>query len=1174
MDWTNWKIYFVIAILVAIVIIILWYRCPTVDYERLPGRPDSQKFLAPAPVLNDRNLYTFCDLPLTISTGWGCNFDTTIYNVSDIHFNLSYIDSNGNEIPINNNIANDTDGLDITNVEADYNYIYEYSLNDISPGHYTLKIESFVPNVPEATVRHCDTCTQDLTLLPSQYEPVSEVRLNQTFWYEQPHGQSHIDPRWDIPTLSPLLNENDTFYHLSIEDENGNLVPGTTVVDIAYDVTLHSYGPSTIPVGDGYQVVIYVYNNSNQICTGNSNETRSDPFDIVPSSMPTPTVTSEQYCSSALNFPVEWNFDCTEYAGPGECPDDFRYSVHVSDVNQGFDLFFDNILNSSASTDDTYYSDDESHSGKLTVNPTNNYAFTITPMLPLGTYTMIVSMFIVSILVGSPVIDQESDNSNQTPTPQAVVDVYGESVGNIQTDKSSYVFDDIINCTWDGASGCDYTYTYNITIVDDNGTSIGGCNGIEGTAFAYKVSKLPTTNTNCLINNSIVQPFRIQLPVGNNYKINIETSTCDPMSNCVTDNGGVISDSSFTISECFLDSDCIQSKSETNLLETDSYARMIYELQCSYVDDIETCMRNNGYQFDSREVPSTCQIKQDTGTSVCFRKNCPPMSVPYRRSQLAYYAGCTAPYNDPFPYNPADNDTGESGYLSFNNEVTSTASGYQNAIQYGYPFVAIIEGGTDPLNSHQPVYSSDRQIDISDTSKKVAVPGMTGNGDIYLMPVPIQNFHPFMAWRTFGAINNQTDFEPKNIYIDVSYGGGCWGYMFNLYHIGSNTFLDTNNKDCHATTGDDGVSCTLRIRAMDEISHFAPNANTGNAITCKRQPSNHDNKINACMTWNIWRNNRDAGFPSASDVDISSTAPQHTGNCTAAASTTDYSGADNNWNAPMTNTKQRQDMVFFGGSTTDSAKLYHRSNSDKNKISHMRVWTVDSDNLYFWKIGLGKGNSHNYTASDGSQGVYQVLAEQWPNGPPYTSPNERLLNIKFSAPIQYGIVPSYDQTNFSLEAYTWNEDKDNFKGLGFISTGAGNYNGYLNRDIISNWQISKDQEPNDISYMNVRNLFGDTGLYYYLNYEFRDPGNYHNFVFNRLSIAEQVNSGVIKFWPNGNIYMQLNSDGTNSDGTPIYYWLCVDPSDQSLKLINMKGTGYPGDFTLLMLAISWEMQES
>jgi hypothetical protein len=43
-------------------------------------------------------------------------------------------------------------------------------------------------------------------------------------------------------------------------------------------------------------------------------------------------------------------------------------------------------------------------------------------------------------------------------------------------------------------------------------------------------------------------------------------------------------------------------------------------------------------------------------------------------------------------------------------------------------------------------------IDLAFTSEKIAVPGMIDGKKVLLMPAPLQNFHPFIAWRTFRDI--------------------------------------------------------------------------------------------------------------------------------------------------------------------------------------------------------------------------------------------------------------------------------------------------------------------------------------------------------------------------------------------------------------------------------------
>jgi hypothetical protein len=877
-----------------------------------------------------------------------------------------------------------------------------------------------------------------------------------------------------------------------------------------------------------------------------------------------PTISANSggdYCTTDTNFQVVWNVDCSTYVGPASCPSDFDYSVHLNDSNSGFDLFFDQLYVGGGSVCDQ---DQPTYCGTLT-STNGTYTFTINPMLPVGNYSQTVSMFLPDPGAGES-NEEVSDTSPNPGTVQAPGDGKSQSARNVAVDAATYAFSDVITCTWDDPSSADYTYTYSISLVDSSGNEVSGsgCDITPGQhSYTYTIFKF-STDSNC--NNP--SGMNIQLTEGETYNAKIVTTASIDDVWCVND-GTFTSDSysgQFTIVECIDSGDC--AIAETNLM-SDPYARMKYELQCAYADDIEACMANvsgsggPAYQMDSREIPSTCQAKSGGGKT-CARSICPPMSAPYTPNSTTY-AGCTVPQATPFP---------SSIDFSYNGVVNNKAASYYGTypMNYGYPFIAIIEGGTDPSNSGEPVYNSANYIDLSQTSNKVAVPGTKDGSTIYIMPLAIQDFHPFIAWRTFSAIDNTSNFMPHYGQMYVTYdNGNCQGYMALLYHIGSTRYIDTkgqgsdNKHDkCHATSMDDGVTCDLKLQPMTSIKYDGTADPNGHYHVCSEQPKyDEDKSLAACMTWNIWNNKIDAGFPGHDDANVFTSSPEHNGSCTGSASTTDYSDAANNWNAPIQNTTHRQNMIFFGKDTTAYGVLYHRSNDDENKISHMRLWAIDQNNKYFWTTGLGKGNGRNYTKSDGSAGVYQVLAQQWPNGPPYTLSQRFVTDIKLSAPIQYGLVPYYDQSNFMLEAYTWNTNYSTYEGLGFI-TGLSSDSfkwGHLNGDIMYTWHIEAHSGgENEITSMYTS--IGGTS--YYMAY---NPGN-SDYVQFDLSTAvlnqSRANSqGTIKFWPNGYIYMQLDS----SPGK--YYWLCVDNTTNVLWWIDMQGNNYPNDFTPLMLAMTW-----
>ena len=385
--------------------------------------------------------------------------------------------------------------------------------------------------------------------------------------------------------------------------------------------------------------------------------------------------------------------------------------------------------------------------------------------------------------------------------------------------------------------------------------------------------------------------------------------------------------------------------------------------------------------------------------------------------------------------------------------------------------------------------------------------------------------------------------------------------MFNLYHITSQKYINTRDTECSPTTHE-GKSCTAKLKNMSEIIYDV-DKDSGDPITCYPQATPNA-LVNNCMTYNIWLDKVDGGFPNSKQASILHSSPEHIGDC----SNPDYSEASNNWNAPVATTSTgRQSMIFFGPDTEWKGTFYHRDADNENKISHMRAWTIDKNNNDFWTTGLGKGS----TDMDGLDGVYQVLADQWPNGPPYKN-NNRKLDISFSAPIQYGIIPTYGQKNFSLEAYTWNDNYDSFEGLGFLTTsgvivGVTYHPLYIGQsDIMTNWTTATNQPENDISYMHCY-LYDDRGKLegpYYLSYLSGSKGNYYQASIDSWgSISDlSTGSGSINFWPNGYVYMKL-------DGDDNYYWLCQNKLKLELWWISMDGSGYSESFFPVMLAMSW-----
>ena len=909
----------------------------------------------------------------------------------------------------------------------------------------------------------------------------------------------------------------------------------------------------------------------------------------VGSDITVPTVTVEDshvtYIIGTDNtFEIVWDVDYELEKGS---PDDFTYSVTISDPTSSDSYYFDDISKTNPQVQDST----GEFSGVLSGSD-GTYTFDITPMLPSGTYNALVEMFTIDM---SHLVSSDTGDSIAT-----VID----PVTGVKTDRSTYAFNNFIACTWTKPSDtADYTYTISILDKDGNTVDYSTCSGVGdkggvGTPFQYSPSKFtPSTGTDCF--NGSQPYFGVQLESGGTYSIKVVS--CDEGGIC---DDGVTSDNTFSIVECVTSDDCSVSNSETNLLGTDPYARMIYELQCSYADDVEECLNayySSAYHpFDGREIPSVCLSLSDGSEKVCSRAICPPMSVPYTDDGGNTYAGCTAPYNDQYPNNPANSSFQSGGYFSYkgaDSSVTSTAAGYSappgndtNQFSYGYPFIAIIEGGDDPNAPQEgqgttPLMTNQYQIDLSSTSQIVAVPGMTGyddddndgNPSIFIMPIPIQNFHPFMVWNTFYIKDDNGD--PAGGAQEMEYGdsggGTCKGYGFNLYHVGSSTYLDNNTDKCKSSSGDSGKLCTARMDVMTYIDYYTDNEQK---ITCNRQPDASNDTRNSCFTSNIWLDKTDAEFPYHKDVDISDTNPSYTtGVCNDI--NTDYSISSNNWNAPVKGYNYNQGLIYFGQDTLETGKLWHRDegkgnggSSTENRISHMRRWVIDQNNNYFWSSGLGAGMS--YTGTDGKSAVYQALAAQWPNGPPYIDPSQRPLDIRFSAPIQYGIAPM-SQAAFHLEVYSWDSDYSTFEGLGFISNDNGDpADGVLNGVVPLKWAIScsniydddtcEQYYGKDITNMNTTDAYGDKR---YMSWA---SANTSRAVFS-LDItpannpAAGTSSGTIKFLPSGYINLHLDDNGAD-------YWLCIDNVMKKLVWINMANGSrtYENDFTPLMLAMSWE----
>ncbi len=1099
MDWSNWKIYIVLAILVAVVILILWYRCPTKDYHHLPGRPDSQKFLAPAPVLNPVNPDTFCSLSSNIFTKWGCNYDTTIYDVSNIHFRLSYTGNDNNEIFINQNIADDTNGLTIDNQGSNYYYTYEYSLSEMLPDYYTLKIESFVPNVPEATVRHCSTCTQDLTLLPTQYDQVSSIKTDNTTYHYGLQGSGLINVSWTDTSIDYPLTKEQTFYNLSIEDSSGVTVGGTSVI-LEYGQVSYQYDPNTIGIGTGLKAVIYTTQNPDtdpdrRICTVDSPKTLSGSFDVVAFSMPIISANpGGDYYTTDADFLVTWNVDCSSYAGPASCPSDFDYSIHINDPDSRFDLFFDQIYSGSGSICDQ---NQPNYCGTLS-NTNGTYTFTIN-MLPVGTYDQTVSMFL-------PGVGESNEEVHDTaPFPAEVKDPSQgstQSSRNVRSDTSSYAFGNDIICTWDAPVATGYNYTYQISIVYSNGNVVDGstCSNLITSPFTYTVYNIDTEPT------CSGQPMPVTLIEGESYYVNIITTSTIPGEWSEADHG-VTSNGSFKIVTCINDSDCQSPNGEMNPLYTDSVRRGIYNLWCVYADDPSQCLidvgtyMNPGLSDDdlainNRDIPNSV-CKNVKGINTCIRGDCPIMSIKHNK-------GCVAPGQ----FTRANWMRNNIPTIKAGQFISATP---EESYENGNLFVPVIMPSKPSIDKY------------SDKTDIIAVPGVfEDDGDIYLYPINMKYLHPFILWSLiFGK-------EGKKPYsTDVSGNKpGNPPRFYNVFHIGSGTWAKTKN--CHATTSDGGISCYLRFGNND--------ANVGTNIQARGV--DHSN-MTTFSTWHV--------VPpyDGTKVDVNSNAPKDKG---FGGSTT-----SSQFNTPVSNGDNRQNAWYFGSDGfSSSCRLMHRDSA--NGIRMLVLNDIPGGNNTYWK------NINQFSWSSAGDGIVPIIP-----GPPYSNEDRSLKITKdsFCAPVQYGAITvqkksssTKSQTQFYLEAYTWNDTYTKYEGLGFFRTIAND--AYIDKDIVNlSFQtiwMSDGDGIYETGTKNQRLWFGVMGINMYLSYNAKSD--------------HQANALVSSSSPNTCIIDPTGSIRTNISGTWLYLSIDTDTNKVFWMEPGYTSSNHP-NYIIPMWAMTW-----
>jgi hypothetical protein len=995
---------------------------------------------------------------------------------------------------------------------------------------------------PYASVPNITTDKRDYLLSGDQ----SNYSLNIIVHWLQPYSTINTDDnRFYYLRIEGIFSNDDNWETYKPSIKTIPYVPPTNNTYYEYTYKFDSIDVNKLVYFNPFRVVIYVGSDDNKILS--SDPTYSDEFTIMPFSEdgdPSITITKTNNKPTVYSYNndsfiiIKWSIEGVTY------DKELIFSVKIEENsnNNGGDntLFLFPGLNIYYNNSVTINVDNINYTGTLTTD-TNSiyppYIFTISPLLPLDyKYDVTTTMYVNS--------NTEVIYKNYNDTVEDLFEVvsgYDSDSLTITTDSQTYAFGNSIKCSWNSVGNAG---SYNIGIYEDDSNVLLDRSSFSVKAFTENLTETFTyskiykfaCDDDCLEKNGV------QLQNGYNYYIGVQVCYSDLTCSDVT----TYSKETFTVIECNIigkiDS-C--SKSETTLLETDPYARIAYEVNCSYADDISKCMNNQGYkEFDQREIPMTCQYK----SNVCARKECPPMSTPYTTDGTSFLAGCITPLN--INENIDDNNN-----YSFNTQPSNKAVSYESeggeysSLDYGYPFIAIIEGGTSDANKSEPIYSDSNKIDLTETSKKIAVPGMIDGTFVLLMPVDLQNFHPFIAWRTFSLVNNSMteNANPAGGYYSIEDDTGDVKW-YSMYHITSNKSIFNNTKDCNLSN-----TKTCDIILTNISNHYNSYNESQKAQSCTIQPLDIKSPwTSSCMTSNIWLDRVDAKFPSDKNVNVKKTDP-------IVGSYTNTS--TNNWNAPI---DDKQNIIFFGSETDQYGSLYNKNKDGSNRISHMRRWVIGDDktNSYFWTSGLGGSNM------DGTDGVYKVLAEQWPNGPPYKSFSDRgLVDINFSAPIQYGIVPYYDQSNFYLEAYTWNETYSSFKGLGFIYRNEKlPYNGFLSSLSETNttkWSIQRGSDGGGIT--NIKITY-NSGNKYYMRYNTVAYNADDNYMLMTFSGSPTFVANVF-FLQNGFILLQPNDYN-------ITYYLCLNNKDVDKKLYWVKTDATLDenddvDFTPIMLAMTW-----
>jgi hypothetical protein len=1029
-----------------------------------------------------------------------------------------------------------------------------------------------------------------------KYKSVPYVDTDKSMYQLDSKSKTSIIISWDYS--SSTKSGEDIQFNYNITEDGSATFFLDSWVTTNYDSSITDYNATinnvALVVDKQYRMVMYV-SSSKESNHQDSDKTYSSIFKVKESVTTEPTLTINKTGNKPITYTVgdnsesvtiNWTVNCNSYNDvyKNMCPSEFIFSVDVegndTEVNGSNPTLLFPFYYLSKNGDTFRVTLDDGSSGNTEYTGTlridsENYTFTIDNLLPVGyTYDVVVTMYRWTGVYAN--YKDEYDIYENTANKLFKVILPVTPAGTITVDdldNGSYAFGNSIECSWSDSDDGN-TQSYNIGIYTKSGNTYNSVVDSVHTVtkstplnntFTYSKIYKFTCDDTCKNNNGIqLSDDGIKYYIGVEACSDTNGITCGELSYNTT---------SFIVVECNIiggTDSCSTSLSETTLLRDDSYARIAYETNCSYADNIELCMFDQGYhEFDQREISTTCKSYNDDkgeSKSVCARTECPPMSVPYTTDGVNFTAGCTTPLN-------INSDiTGNKNFdYSFNKQPDNEAVSYQSTrygdIDYGYPFIAIIEGGTSDTDAKEPVYNSSDTLGLTSTSQKIAVPGMIDGNKVLLMPVALQNFHPFIAWRTFGAINSLTNMVPWFLYLLENNNK-----MYSLYHIGSLKYLDTNTKTCKTSDGT-GLSCQLTLKNLTDIKSYIRGGNSHPYI-CKSQPATGSD-INACTTSSIWLDNVDAKFnrdynSSDRSVTISKTDP---------IPGTEISTSSNNWNTPI---GTNQTMVFFGDKTDTSGSLYYKNKSSNNTISHMRRWYIGDKkdtNSYFWKSGLGKVPAGNAPSIDY---VYKVLAEQWPNGPPYSPPTDRGTKvINFSTPIQYGIVPSYQQTNFYLEAYSWDSNYKTFKGLGFISNkGTNRYLGTLsNDDGVNKFKIWTN--PINVNGVVTINYISPIGTNYYMYYSYNDVNNknpeYMKFLLSLSFVGKSRTT--INILKNG--YITMNSTDTNLFTSNVTYILCVKNDKYKDLYWVLSGTALMTEnnqdfisldsinFTPIMLAMSW-----